>query len=850
MIKQVRNGAARKTAHIETAKRHAALVLRCETCLRAGWPLAAVVMFFLATALLTLPQSFGQISGGWGQLAVLIGFAMAAGFALRYFLISLDWPDTHAIHRRVEDASGMPHRPLTQMADQAVTNSPLSDALWHAHQDRLRQQSNDLRAGGPRPLLAGEDRFGIIGLAAVALAAGLIVGGSDGRQHLAEALSPNLYFGPQQPPPTIDVWINPPAYTGLTPSLLDRQVTPPDAPLPKPPAPYEIAIGSSLLAKVSGVTRAPVLSITNQAGQSTQDFQPAGSNSYQLTTTITDSGSYEVQLDGDNDRRWTLAVIADQQPAVKFAAPPSVSERKSVRIDYSARDDYGVTALRADVFRLDASGQRRADAPIEIEAYLPNRQREAVTGSRFVDLTPHPWAGLAVVIELVAEDALGQKSRSTSMPLTLPERRFQHPVAQAIIAQRQRLVRSPAERQDIAKVLRALAARPGDYGDDLTVFLGLKSASARLFALTDVASRQSVLPLLWETALRVENGALAMAEQRVQELEQKLQEALAGNADQAEIENLLDQLQDALDQYMRQLAEKMQELQRQNGQREDLADIDPQRLLRPENLQNMVKNARRQLRQGNPDGAKRMLSQLQQMMQNLRLGQRPQMSPQQRAMRELTNRLQELTRQQQSLMDQTYRHYQQGRQNSQNQNNPQGERKQGERKQDNQPSAGRQNLAETQEQVRRALGALMRALSDENDGRGEIPDAFGKAERAMKGAATALHDQQPGSALGPQGEALTRLREGGQQLQEQLRQGMAQGQNGKNPGQETRSGQGDPLRPTNHQQGRYGDGDLTLPTERQSQKVRDILNELQRRSGDQDRAPTERLYLDRLLKRF
>ena len=93
------------------------------------------------------------------------------------------------------------------------------------------------------------------------------------------------------------------------------------------------------------------------------------------------------------------------------------------------------------------------------------------------------------------------------------------------------------------------------------------------------------------------------------------------------------------------------------------------------------------------------------------------------------------------------------------------------------------------------------------------------------------------------------MRDGGQQMLEQLRQQMAKGQQGNATGQEPQSGQGDPLRPSSRQ-GQYNQGDLRLPTERQSQRVRDIFNELQRRSGDQDRAPVERQYLDRLLKRF
>ncbi len=853
MTKRALDGVARQTAAAEAAKRRAAVVLKCEALLGAGLPLAVVLIGFLGIALLTLPQSLGQITGGWGQLALLIGFAVSAAFSLRYFIITLRWPKAQAIRRRVEQASGLPHRPITQLEDHAVTAGPLSVALWQAHQARLAQQTALLRAGTPRPMLAAKDQFGIVGLALLVLAAGLIVGGQDGRQHIINAVSVNLDFGPQKPPAVVDVWVNPPAYTRLTPVLLSRQKAATDDLPAAGPANQEIAIGSAFFAKVSGADTAPVLTIKNQAGQSEQVFESAGDDSYQLTSIVANSGSYEISLDGDRHSSWTLSVIADQKPTISFRRPPSVSERGALRLDYLATDDYGVTGVQAQIFRLDAAGNRSSDSPIAINAQLPNRNRDQIAGRRFADLTPHPWAGLAVEIELRAEDALGQQSRSEAQRLTLPERRFQHPVARAIIAQRQRLARSPAEQRDIAKVLIALAARPQDYGHDLVVFLGLKAASARLFIDRVGTHRATVLPLLWETALRVENGELATAEQRLHDLEQKLQEALARNADSAEIEKLLDQLQSAIDQYMRQLAKKMQALEQQAGAAENLENIDPQQLLRPENLQNMLESARQQLRQGDRDAAKRMLSQLQEMMQNLRIGKMPQMSPQQRAMRQLTQRLQNLSRRQQSLMDQTYRQNQQGQRQAPTNSQPNGQNRQG------QPQNGQgkptdpggtpapgQSLAEMQEQLRRELGDLMRTLSD---GTGNIPKGLGQAERAMKDAAGALQQGKPGDALGPQSDALARMRDGGQQMLEQLRQQMAKGQQGNAPGQEPQSGQGDPLRPSSRQ-GQYNQGDLRLPTERQSQRVRDIFNELQRRSGDQDRAPVERQYLDRLLKRF
>ena len=56
--------------------------------------------------------------------------------------------------------------------------------------------------------------------------------------------------------------------------------------------------------------------------------------------------------------------------------------------------------------------------------------------------------------------------------------------------------------------------------------------------------------LLWQTALRVELGDVPFAERRLEEARQRLMDALQRGAGQAEIEKLMDELQEALDRYL------------------------------------------------------------------------------------------------------------------------------------------------------------------------------------------------------------------------------------------------------------------------------------------------------------
>jgi hypothetical protein len=123
----------------------------------------------------------------------------------------------------------------------------------------------------------------------------------------------------------------------------------------------------------------------------------------------------------------------------------------------------------------------------------------------------------------------------------------------------------------------------------------------------------------------------------------------------------------------------------------------------------------------------------------------------------------------------------------------------------------------------------------------------------MRGAEQALNQGQPGQATGPQGQALDLLQQGAGQLMEQMQQQMGQG-----PGQPgSQTGMGPPLTDTRDPLGRplRNDGGASpygveVPERPDLGTAREVLRELQRRSGQSDRPALELDYLDRLLERF
>ena len=151
----------------------------------------------------------------------------------------------------------------------------------------------------------------------------------------------------------------------------------------------------------------------------------------------------------------------------------------------------------------------------------------------------------------------------------LPERVFHNPVAARIIEPRKELTLHPEDRGAVAETLSDLSLRPGFFGDDMVVFMALRTAQARL-VLEPRAGRDP-----GGAAAAVGHGAAhrgrprAASQRDLRQAMQALQDALARNAPDAEIERLMRELQQAIDRYLQALAQQMQ---RQNAEQQMSAD--------------------------------------------------------------------------------------------------------------------------------------------------------------------------------------------------------------------------------------------------------------------------------------
>ncbi len=807
----------------------------------AAWP-ALCVLGTLAVAALfdVLPRLPGAAHAGVLALFA-IAFAGAVAWGARAALVGR-WPDPIMARRRIEAASGFSHRPLEALADRP--SGPLDGpaaALWAAHQRRMAAAVRRLRVGWPVSGLARRDPLGVRSVLAILLLLGAIDAGADWRDRVIRAFTPAFEGGTAALAASFDLWLTPPEYTGLAPQFLrtgDTQTVP-------------VAFGSVLLAQVHGGSAVPRLAIDGD----TSDFATLDKANFRFETTLTGGKLLTLSQGGTVLGRWPIEIIPDNPPTIAFAQMPKPTPRAALRLDYQASDDYGVESVKAVIRRQGAGpGDAPRDAPgevpeeaIELELPLPGLHLKEAAAVSYHDLSPHPWAGLPVEIRLVATDALGQTGESEPVRMVLPERVFHHPVARAIIDQRKELAKDPGSAEAVAEILADLNKRPVLYRDDTVVYLALRLAEQRLRHEKGREAVAAIEQLLWDTALRIEDGHMSIAERELRRLQQALQDALAKGAPDAEVERLMGELKEALDRYLQALA---QEQQRQPN---DAAPLDPSQVVTGRDLQRMLDRAGELARSGAREEARELLSQLQNMLENLRAARPGQMQQQgANQSQQLMRGLQELMQHQQQLLDRSFRaQRQQGQQNRNGQPGQPSGQQPGQQPGNDQADTGQTvemgDAAGQQEGLRRTLGEIMRQLGD---GMGDIPEPFGRAERAMRDAAGALQRSRPGEAIGPQTEALDQLQQAARDFNRQLQErlgpnGEASGATGRNPAIDR-----DPFGRPMSNNGSFDQGDVKIPDENILQKSRQILDELRRRAGERFRPPIELDYIERLLKRF
>ena len=587
---------------------------------------------------------------------------------------------------------------------------------------------------------------------------------------------------------------------------------------------------------------------------------PKGTNERHFT--IAGDGTAHVRAPSGQPQ-WKFSAVPDRAPTIALTKDPERQARGSLQMSYKIEDDYGVTAAQAHVAVRPTDAPKSSveprplfEAP-QFSLVLPNARTRNGVGQTVKDLSEDPYAGADVALTLTARDEAGNEGHSEPFNMRLPERLFTKPLARALIEQRRILALDANQNAQVYAALDALMIAPELFMPETGQYLGLYSVARQLEAArSDDAMRQAVASL-WALAVSIEDGDITDVDKALRAAQDALKQALERGASDEEIKKLTQDLRAALDNFLRQLVE-----QQRNNQQALARPLDPNtKVMRQQDLNNMIERMERLSRSGDKEAAKQLLEQLQQMLENLQMAQPGQQGD--NDMEQALNELGDMIRKQQQLRDKTFkqgqdsrRDHARGKQNDQSmgdlQQDQQGLRDRLKKLQQDLAKRGMGQQGQQGQQGQR--GEKGQKGQDGEPQQGDGDDGLGDADNAMDDAGGKLGEGNADGAVDSQGQALDALRKGAEKLAQGMQQGDGDGQ-GNGPGdragrQQNGGNTTDPL--GRQMRGREFGDDLTvkIPGEIDVQRVRRILEELRRRLADPQRPQIELDYIERLLKDY
>lgn len=814
--------------------------LWAEVLTRRLWPVWTLILGGYAALVFGVLDALPQ---RWFIVTIAALGALITLFTLRG-LIGLPRP-TNAMARARLDAT-LPGRPLQALTDTPVIGAtdPASAAVWREHITRMAARAAQARAPFPDLKLATRDPFALRYIALTLAVVGALWGGAGkvaGLMGNGAGSAQALAAGP-----VWEGWVRPPAYTGR-PAIYLNDAT---------QAALELPQGSRVILRFYGNDSA-ALTLSETVSNLPLPQDAAQGAEFDIARHGT------LAISGPGGRAWDIAMLPDLPPNAALPTAPERAADGKLNLPFTAEDDYAVVSGRAEIALDLAAVDRRHGLtlapelrePVVLDLPLPfTGKRDRITEVLVDDLSKHPFANLPVTIRLLVTDGMMQTGISEALATDLPGKRFFDPLAAAVIEARRDLLWNVANAARTAQILRAVTHRPEGFIRNERAFLRLRVAIRRLGPDLDPTLRDEIAEELWAIASLLEDGDLASALERLRRAQDRLDEAMRNGASEDEIADLMQELRDALDNYMRQLA---QESERDPNQQ--MSDLDGMQMSGNQ-LQELLDQLQKLMEEGRMAEAQELMEMLRQLMENMQVTQGPGGQGQgqgegQQSMQDLADTL----RDQQGLSDDAFRDLQQqfddfrggeqgqqpGQEPGEGQQGPDGDTAEGD-------TAENRPLSDRQRDLRNRLRALgnTEMPGDGSDRGQQGRRELDRAGRAMEGAEQALRDGDLPRALDRQAEAMEALRQGMRDFAE----AQAENQRGQGENRQAREadpeGRRDPLGRDLGQRGRIGTDQDMLQGEDVYRRAEDLMQELRRRSGDQTRPDQELDYLKRLLDRF
>jgi uncharacterized protein (TIGR02302 family) len=837
------------------------------------WAPFIVISLFL---ILTLFHIWPLLSPLMHRLGLAL-FAMAF-IGSFYPLFSLRFPKESQALKRLDKNSTLPHQPAQAFKDKLEPNLKTqsyqqTEAIWLQFKNRLVEKIKQLKVRPPQPETYKQDPYALRMVLMLIVACGLFFQGGNVKSLIANAvtLPPMINTSNLR----VDAWVTPPSYTGKAPILIAdggknakvETTTSSRNPNDKKKG-FTVPQNSTLTIRINGSEakhveieslNSPLKSgkpDTKKTSQSLNSEQTDNQNkTKEFHIKLTENGPVKLTIDTIPLKDWRFEITPDNPPIIGLVELPVPAESRALKLKYRVADDYGVLEAKAhlkEIFEKEKSAttlnnkeERPLGSPAEFPLNLKEQGTKSSEGTTYKDLTDHPWAGLPITLYLSAKDEGENTSNSPEINITLPEYEFTKPIAKSIIRLRKQLIMAPSESPLLSQKLNTILYNKKPFEKDLTLYLGLKVTATRLETATTRKEKEDLSKLLYKLARHAEDGDLSAAERELRAAQEELRKALQENSSNEDIQKSIEKLRKALQKYMQALSKQQQKQQAQNNRAN-------QRNMDSKDFEQMLKTIEELSKSGAKDLARQMLSQLQNMLENLQTGKNQNQQQQNRAAKNIEE-LGKILQQQQRLMDKTFE--QNRKQNSQNADRKQSRQQNGQQGQQNQQQngqpSGAHKLDEEQQALRKQLQELMKKLKNSKQGKGQ-PGKGNKgqngsplenADRAMQRAEELLKGKELGNALSQEGQALDQLRKGMEQMAEEM-----QGMSGKGGSQ--KAGGKDPLGRPQSSKGMDTSESTKVPDKIDTQRAREILRNLQEKLSDPNRPAPEIDYIERLIKRF
>ncbi len=847
--------------------------LAAERVARGFWPVATLAMAGVAV------WAFGMFAavGPVGALLVLVLLGLATAVALWRGVRGFCWPTQAEAVARLD--AELPGRPISALKDQIAigANDPGARALWARHLERMAERAAQAKAARPDLRVSSRDTWALRLVALVAVIAAALFARAPAPIELAMPVGPG---GPTAADiasgPSYEAWANPPAYTGRPTIYLTEDQ----------PRALELPTGSEITVRVYGGD--DDFALTESVSGAGAALETIAEGILSTTFVAERTGSFGLIQQGRDVAEWQVSILPDLPPQVDFAEAVGQNVSGAMELAYTASDDYGIAGgtarITLDLEEVDRRHGLALDPEpreaLVLDLPLPltgNTQRieEVLTE----DLSKHPWSGLPVRIELEAFDAAEQTATAVQGDVKLPGRSFFDPLARAVLEQRRDLLWTRENAPRVDMMLRTITHAPEDIFTGTTAYMMVRMALRRLgYAQEDGTlselERDDVAELLWQAALAIEDGTLSDARERLRRAQDRLSDALQNGASDEEIAQLMEELREAMQDYMAQLAQEAIRNAEDEGQQQNQEN---QMQLSQDQLQQLLDRIQELSESGQQEQAQALLEQLRQMLENLQM--QVQQGGQGQQGQQMMQELQDTLRQQQDLADDSFQELQRqfdqgqqgqgqqpmpgmpqmpgqqpGQQQGQNQPGQQGQPMPG---QQGQPGQGQglsaEQLAERQEALRQMLDDLRGRLPGPGTEEGaDARERLGDAEQSMGEARDRLDEGDLNGALDRQADAMDALRDGirglGEEMQQQAQQN--QGDMGQQTGEGMANDNRDPLGRPSGSRGNIRSDENVLPGQDAMQRARELFDEIRRRAGEQNRSTEELDYLRRLLDRF